>query len=49
MHSLVHIFSFVASLLVLLNGVTASNVIDLTPSNFDDIVGSGKPALVTAV
>jgi hypothetical protein len=24
----------------------ASNVIDLTPANFDDIVGSGKPALV---
>jgi protein disulfide-isomerase A6 len=25
---------------------TASNVIDLTPSNFDDIINSGKPALV---
>lgn len=24
----------------------ASNVIDLTPANFDEIVGTGKPALV---
>jgi len=26
--------------------VGASNVIDLTPDNFDDFVGKGKPALV---
>jgi len=26
--------------------VSASNVIDLTPDNFDDVVGKGKPALV---
>jgi protein disulfide-isomerase A6 len=26
--------------------VRASNVIDLTPSNFDSVVGQGKPALV---
>lgn len=26
--------------------VQASNVIDLTPANFDSIVGQGKPALV---
>jgi hypothetical protein len=38
--------STLASLLSLFTIVSASNVIDLTPSNFDDIIGSGKPALV---
>ncbi|RDX39395.1 disulfide isomerase [Lentinus brumalis] len=28
------------------SGALASNVIDLTPDNFDEIVGKGKPALV---
>jgi hypothetical protein len=46
MRSLLYTFSFITSLLFLLKGVTASNVIELTPSNFDDVVGSGKPALV---
>ena len=32
--------------LVSLGGAWASNVLDLTPSNFDEIVGQGKPALV---
>ena len=41
-----YIVSLVVYLFSFLNGVTASNVIDLTPSNFDEIVGSGKPALV---
>jgi protein disulfide-isomerase A6 len=27
-------------------GVQASNVIDLTPENFDKVVGKGKPGLV---
>ena len=31
---------------VSLSGALASNVIDLTPENFDTIVGQGKPALV---
>lgn len=26
--------------------VSASNVLELTPDNFDDVVGKGKPALV---
>jgi len=26
--------------------VTASNVVELTPDNFDNIIGQGKPALV---
>jgi protein disulfide-isomerase A6 len=38
--------STLASLLSLFTVISASNVIDLTPSNFDDIIGSGKPALV---
>lgn len=25
---------------------SASNVLELTPDNFDDVVGKGKPALV---
>jgi protein disulfide-isomerase A6 len=35
-------FLFAAAIAV----VTASNVVDLTPDNFDDVVGTGKPALV---
>lgn len=31
---------------VALGGAWASNVLDLTPDNFDDVVGKGKPALV---
>jgi hypothetical protein len=46
MISLIYIASFLACILSILDGVGASNVIELTPSNFDDIVGSGKPALV---
>jgi hypothetical protein len=34
---------FVAALLA---GAKASNVIDLTPDNFDSIVGKGKPGLI---
>ncbi|KAF9048699.1 thioredoxin-like protein [Panaeolus papilionaceus] len=30
----------------LLAGAAASNVVDLTPDNFDEIIGKGKPALV---
>jgi protein disulfide-isomerase A6 len=30
----------------LLAGVHASNVIDLTPENFDSVVGQGKPGLI---
>ncbi|KAF4614116.1 hypothetical protein D9613_007821 [Agrocybe pediades] len=37
-------FSFVVSALIA--GASASNVIDLDPSNFDSVVGKGKPALV---
>ena len=32
--------------LAALGGVWASNVIDLTADNFDEVVGKGKPALV---
>ncbi len=32
-------FAFVAA-------VSASNVVELDPSNFDSIIGKGKPALV---
>jgi hypothetical protein len=31
----------------LTSAAVASNVIDLTPANFDEFVDSGKPALVT--
>lgn len=34
---------FAAALLV---GVQASNVLDLTPKNFDSVIGKGKPGLV---
>jgi len=30
----------------LLAGVQASNVLDLVPSNFDSVIGNGKPGLV---
>lgn len=30
----------------LLAGVSASNVLDLDPNNFDSAIGSGKPGLV---
>lgn len=36
-------FLFVSSFIAV---VSASNVLDLTPDNFDEIVGHGKPALV---
>ena len=32
--------------LSLLAGALASNVLDLDPSNFDSVIGQGKPALV---
>jgi len=38
-------FSLLAAV-VSLGGALASNVIDLTPDNFDTIIGQGKPALV---
>jgi len=44
--SAIQVLSFLASVSSVLNLVAASNVIDLTPANFDEIVGSGKPALV---
>ena len=50
MRSFMHTFSIVSCILSVFNGlVTASNVIDLTPANFDEIVGSGKPALVLSL
>jgi hypothetical protein len=49
MHFLMYTISYVACILSVLKSVAASNVIDLTPANFDDIVGSGKPALVQLV
>lgn len=30
----------------LLAGVSASNVLELVPDNFDSVVGKGKPGLV---
>jgi protein disulfide-isomerase A6 len=36
--------SFIAA--ILLTGTSASNVIDLTPDNFDKVIGKGKPGLV---
>lgn len=32
--------------IVSLGSALASNVIDLTPDNFDEVIGKGKPALV---
>jgi protein disulfide-isomerase A6 len=39
-------FSLSILLLPLLAGAYASNVLDLDPSNFDSIIGQGKPGLV---
>jgi protein disulfide-isomerase A6 len=39
-------FSFSIFSLSLLAGALASNVVDLDPSNFDIVIGQGKPALV---
>lgn len=38
--------SLLLSIALTAQSVLASNVIDLTPSNFDAIIDSGKPALV---
>ena len=48
-NSMIQIFSFLACVSSVLNLVAASNVIDLTPANFDEIVGAGRPALVHSV
>jgi len=40
------LFSFSFVLSALIAGASASNVLDLDPSNFDSVVGKGKPALV---
>ena len=37
-------FSFFAAML--LAGAQASNVLDLVPDNFGDVIGKGKPGLV---
>ncbi|KAL1683229.1 thioredoxin-like protein [Schizophyllum commune] len=37
---------FALALAALFTAVSASNVIDLTPENFDSVVGQGKPGLV---
>lgn len=40
-------FSFsVFAAVVSLGGALASNVLELTPDNFHDVIGKGKPALV---
>lgn len=39
-------FSLSILSLSLLAGAYASNVVDLLPSNFDSVIGQGKPALV---
>ena len=40
-------FSFALfTAVVSLGGALASNVLELDPSNFDEVVGRGKPALV---
>lgn len=39
-------FSLSIFSLSLLAGALASNVVDLDPSNFDTVIGLGKPALV---
>jgi hypothetical protein len=45
---LTHLMKFSLSILSLslLAGALASNVVDLDPSNFDSLIGQGKPALV---
>lgn len=40
------LFSYVFAFSALVATASASNVIDLTPENFDSIIGKGKPALV---
>jgi len=39
-------FSFSLWTAALIAGVSASNVIDLTPDNWKSVVGAGKPGLV---
>jgi protein disulfide-isomerase A6 len=39
-------FSLPLFLSVLAAGASASNVLDLGPDNFDNVIGKGKPALV---
>ena len=40
-------FSFTLfAAVVSLGGALASNVLELNPNNFDEIIGKGKPALV---
>ena len=39
-------FHIIATALVAVTSVHGSNVIDLTPDNFDEVVGSGKFAMV---
>ena len=39
-------FQIIATALVAATSVYGSNVIDLTPDNFDEVVGSGKFAMV---
>jgi protein disulfide-isomerase A6 len=38
--------SFSVFVAALLAGAQASNVLDLVPSNFDKVIGKGKPGLV---
>ena len=40
------LFSYTLVFSALIAAASASNVIDLTPDNFDQIIGKGKPALV---
>lgn len=40
------LFSYLLAFSALVATASASNVIDLTPDNFDSIIGKGKPALV---
>jgi hypothetical protein len=39
-------FSLPLFLSALAAGASASNVLDLGPDNFDNVIGKGKPALV---
>ena len=39
------LFSFLFSA-ALAAAATASNVVELNPKNFDEVIGQGKPALV---
>lgn len=40
------LFSLSFVVAALLTGASASNVVDLTPDNFDKVIGKGKPGLV---